>query len=270
MRAALAILEPADGELPVRIGIEAGEVVVEDGDSTFATGEAVNVAARLQQAAEPGEILIGPDRVRARRRIASSRERARRAAAQGPRASGIEVWRVVCTERPTGRPLNVVGAVRRPRGGARAAREHVRARRARPARPARHDLRRARGRQEPARARVLRGPRAHDRPHRALAAVRRGHRLLAARRDGPGGGRDLADDDSPEEAIEKLREACSSDAVADLLGLAVRRARHRVGRARRGRRSPGPRTNGRRASPRRSRSCSSSRTSTGPRSRCST
>ena len=40
-----------------------GEVVVDETDSTFATGEAVNVAARLQQAAAPGEILIG--RVRA-------------------------------------------------------------------------------------------------------------------------------------------------------------------------------------------------------------
>ena len=47
-------------ELEARIGLEAGEVVVEDGDSTFATGEAVNVAARLQQAASPGEIRLGP------------------------------------------------------------------------------------------------------------------------------------------------------------------------------------------------------------------
>ena len=60
VRAAMRIVETGDGELPVRIGIEAGEVVVEDGDSTFATGEALNVAARLQQSAEPGEILIGP------------------------------------------------------------------------------------------------------------------------------------------------------------------------------------------------------------------
>ena len=60
VRAAVAIVESGDGELPVRIGIEAGEVVVEDGDSTFATGEALNVAARLQQSAEAGEILIGP------------------------------------------------------------------------------------------------------------------------------------------------------------------------------------------------------------------
>ena len=60
VRAAVAIVESGDGELPVRIGIEAGEVVVEDGDSTFSTGEALNVAARLQQSAEPGEILMGP------------------------------------------------------------------------------------------------------------------------------------------------------------------------------------------------------------------
>src|SRR3989475_10521829 len=45
--------------LEARVGIEAGEVVVDETDSTFATGEAVNVAARLQQAATPGEILIG-------------------------------------------------------------------------------------------------------------------------------------------------------------------------------------------------------------------
>ena len=36
------------------------EVVVDSVESTFATGEAVNVAARLQQAGEPNTILIGP------------------------------------------------------------------------------------------------------------------------------------------------------------------------------------------------------------------
>ena len=37
--------------LEARIGVEAGEVVADESDSTFATGEAVNVAARLQQMA---------------------------------------------------------------------------------------------------------------------------------------------------------------------------------------------------------------------------
>src|SRR5207249_2050789 len=46
--------------LEARIGIESGEVVVDGMDSTFATGEAVNLAARLQQHAAPGEILVGP------------------------------------------------------------------------------------------------------------------------------------------------------------------------------------------------------------------
>jgi class 3 adenylate cyclase/tetratricopeptide (TPR) repeat protein len=60
-RAALAMRDSV-GELGLeaRIGIEAGEVVVEDSDSTFVTGEAVNLAARLQQVARPGEILVGP------------------------------------------------------------------------------------------------------------------------------------------------------------------------------------------------------------------
>ena len=61
VRAAVAILDSVHGlGREARIGIEAGEVVADESDSTFATGEAVNVAARLQQTAEPGEILIGP------------------------------------------------------------------------------------------------------------------------------------------------------------------------------------------------------------------
>ncbi len=48
--------------LGVRVGVETGEVVVGDPGrgSTFASGVAVNLAARLEQAAEPGQCLIGP------------------------------------------------------------------------------------------------------------------------------------------------------------------------------------------------------------------
>lgn len=61
IRAAAAIMDSVHGlALEARIGIEAGEVVADESESTFATGEAVHVAARLQQAAAPGEILIGP------------------------------------------------------------------------------------------------------------------------------------------------------------------------------------------------------------------
>jgi class 3 adenylate cyclase/tetratricopeptide (TPR) repeat protein len=61
MRAALP-----DLELQARIGVNTGEVVTSS-DDTLVTGDAVNVAARLQQAAAPGEILIGePTRALAR------------------------------------------------------------------------------------------------------------------------------------------------------------------------------------------------------------
>jgi predicted ATPase/class 3 adenylate cyclase len=61
IRAALSIREVVEElEFEARLGIEAGEVVAEDDAFTFATGEAVHVAARLQQAASPGEILVGP------------------------------------------------------------------------------------------------------------------------------------------------------------------------------------------------------------------
>src|SRR5438309_10935095 len=65
VRAGLATLERVkELGFEARIGIESGEVVAEDGDSTFATGEAVNLAARLQAEAGPNEILLGPGAVR--------------------------------------------------------------------------------------------------------------------------------------------------------------------------------------------------------------
>src|SRR4051794_9448000 len=61
IRAAFAVMEAVhELGLEAHAGVEAGEVVVDESDSTFATGEAVNIAARLQQAAAPGEIVIGP------------------------------------------------------------------------------------------------------------------------------------------------------------------------------------------------------------------
>jgi class 3 adenylate cyclase/tetratricopeptide (TPR) repeat protein len=58
-----------DGELTVRIGIETGEVLSlpEEGNLRV-TGEAVNAAARLQQAASPGEVLVGERTARSARR----------------------------------------------------------------------------------------------------------------------------------------------------------------------------------------------------------
>ena len=57
------------GELALRIGVNTGDVVVgvpREG-SSFVSGDPVNVAARLEQAAEPGEILVGERTVAAAR-----------------------------------------------------------------------------------------------------------------------------------------------------------------------------------------------------------
>jgi class 3 adenylate cyclase len=61
VRAGLAILDAVEElELEARIGVESGQIVTEDGEATFATGEAVNLAARLEQGADPGQLLLGP------------------------------------------------------------------------------------------------------------------------------------------------------------------------------------------------------------------
>ncbi len=76
--AALTVVDKVsaiDGDLSVRVGIETGEVlaVPESGDLRV-TGEAVNAAARLQQAAAPGEVLVGERTARACRRAQLERD----------------------------------------------------------------------------------------------------------------------------------------------------------------------------------------------------
>ena len=61
MRAAAELVEAVTAlGLEPRVGVNTGEVVAGEGDS-LVVGDAVNVAARLEQVAEPGEILIGEE-----------------------------------------------------------------------------------------------------------------------------------------------------------------------------------------------------------------
>jgi class 3 adenylate cyclase/tetratricopeptide (TPR) repeat protein len=62
LRALRAAVEMRDAlpdlDVPARIGVNTGEVVT-SGYGTLVMGDAVNVAARLEQAAAPGEVLVG-------------------------------------------------------------------------------------------------------------------------------------------------------------------------------------------------------------------
>jgi class 3 adenylate cyclase/tetratricopeptide (TPR) repeat protein len=64
MRAALTQLNVDlerdwDVSIQTRTGVNTGEVVAGSGDQKIVTGDAVNTAARLEQHAEPGQVLIG-------------------------------------------------------------------------------------------------------------------------------------------------------------------------------------------------------------------
>ena len=217
VRAAVAIRETGDGDLPVRIGIESGEVVAETGDSTFATGEALNLAARLQQCAEPGEILIGPTAYGLTAGTVTVEPVGDRSLKGF--SEDVTVRRVVCADRPAGRPINVAA----PYVGREEELELLQNVFARVVRDRRAQLVTIFG--DPGigksrlakeffagleRTSVLTGrclPFGEGIAYRPLAEMVQ---------DAAG----ISEDDSPEEAIEKLRDACSSDAVADLLGLA--------------------------------------------------
>ena len=217
-RAAFAILAAVEElGLAVRIGVEAGEVVIDDAESTFATGEAVNVAARLQQAAAPGEILIGPvarDLTRGRVEVEPRGELDLRGISRA-----VTAWKLICPTEEPGRGL-VVGASF---VGREEELDLLHNTWARALRDRRAHLVTIYGEPGVGKSRIVR---------EFIAGVERST-VLSGRCLPYGEGitywplaemvksaAGISDDDPIAEAVEKLREACGDDAVADLLGLA--------------------------------------------------
>ena len=218
IRSALAVQDAVrELELEVRIGIEAGEVVVEDGESTFATGEAVNVAARLQQAAEPGEILIGP----AARRLAADCVELEPAGSFDLRGidAPVEGWRVLGTSGGS-RDLRSLGA---PLVGRDDELELLQNTFARAVRDSRAHLFTIFGEPGVGKSRLAREFVDGAEASTVLAGrcLPYGESItywpLAEMVKTVAG---ISDDDPVEEAFEKLRACCEDEAVADLLGLA--------------------------------------------------
>ena len=218
VRSALLILETVgELELEARIGIESGEVVADSSDSTFATGEPVNIAARLQQQAQPGQVLLGPGT----HRLTLGRIEAEELGPIELRGLEQSLW--------TWAALGVSG---------RRARTAVEA----PfiGREAEHEL------LENTFARAVRDRRAHlftvygdpgvgkTRLTQEFLSSLEGATVLSGRALPYGesitywplaemvkASADIADDDPLDVAIEKLRACCPAEAVADLLGLAT-------------------------------------------------
>src|SRR5436309_15165743 len=97
LHAALSMQRKVEPGLALRIGVNTGEVVVGRPrvGSSFVSGDAVNVAARLEQAAEPGEILVG-ERTAAVAAGAFEFEASTRVPAKG-KAAGVSCRRLVRT-----------------------------------------------------------------------------------------------------------------------------------------------------------------------------
>jgi class 3 adenylate cyclase/tetratricopeptide (TPR) repeat protein len=219
VRAALVTLDRV-GELglEVRIGIESGEVVADETDSTFATGEAVNLAARLEQQAGPNEIVIGPTAARLVRDLVEL-EPLEPLTLRGWREP-VAASRVVGA-RQSGRPMRSMSA---PLVGRETELELLENAFARTVRDARASLVTLYGEPGVGKSRLARE--FVDGLERVT--VLRGRCLpygegvtywsIAEMVKASAG---ISDDDPLEMAFEKLRETCENEAVADLLGLAV-------------------------------------------------
>jgi class 3 adenylate cyclase/tetratricopeptide (TPR) repeat protein len=219
VRAALATLERiGDLGLEVRIGIESGEVVADESESTFATGEAVNLAARLEQQAGPNEIVIGPFAARLVRDLFDL-EPLEPLELRGW-SEPIVASRVVCALE-MGRPMRSLSA---PLIGRESELELLENTFARTVRDARATLVTLYGEAGVGKSRLARE--FVDGIERAT--VLRGRCLpygegvtywsIAEMVKASAG---ISDDDPLDRAFEKLRETCEDEAVADLLGLAV-------------------------------------------------
>ena len=219
VRAALSILDSVrELGLEVRIGVESGEIVADETDATFATGRAVNAAARLQQAAEPGEVLLGPEAERLTRETVVVTPLGAQAARGFP--EGLDAWRVVSVSEQVGRRL----LVSVPFVGREEELELLHNTFARAARDRRVHLVTVFGEAGVGKSRLA---------HEFVAGVERST-ILAGRCLPYGEGvtywalaemvkaaAGITDDDSMEAATEKLREVCGDEAVANLLALAT-------------------------------------------------
>jgi predicted ATPase/class 3 adenylate cyclase len=218
LRAALQILSTVDElGLQVRIGVEAGEVVVEDAESTFATGDAVNIAARLQQHAPEGGVLIGQSVLR----LAGPGVEAEEFAALDVRGRNepLRSWRLIAVRGWSGRPLATAPLV-----GREAELELLQNTYARTVRDRRAHLVTIFGEPGIGKSRLL---------HEFVEGIERAT-ILQGRCLPFGEGvtywalaemvkqsAGITDDDPVSEAFDKLRACCESEAIADLLASAA-------------------------------------------------
>jgi class 3 adenylate cyclase/tetratricopeptide (TPR) repeat protein len=219
IKAAFAILDQVhELGLEAHIGIESGEVVVDDGaDSTFVTGEAVNVAARLQQTAAPGEVLIGPV-ARGLSFLAIESDEVGPLELKGL-PDAIPAWRAVCAGDGTRR----ASSVRAPLIGRESELDLLGNTFDRTVRDRRAHLFTIYGEAGVGKSRLA----------REFVDGLEGATVLIGRCLPYGEGitywplaemvktvAGISDDDPVEEAFEKLKDHCEDEAVADLLGLA--------------------------------------------------
>jgi class 3 adenylate cyclase/tetratricopeptide (TPR) repeat protein len=218
IKAAFAILDQVrELGLEARIGIESGEVVVDDTESTFATGEAVNVAARLQQQAGSGEVLIGPV-ARGLSYLAIDADEVGLVELKGLK-DAIPVWRAVCAGDGSRRS----SSVRAPLIGRESELDLLGNTFDRTVRDRRAHLFTVYGEAGVGKSRLA----------REFVDGVEGATVLAGRCLPYGEGitywplaemvktvAGISDDDPIEEAFDKLKACCEDEAVADLLGLA--------------------------------------------------
>ena len=219
VRAAIATIDRVkELGLEARVGIESGEVVADDSESTFATGEAVNLAARLQSNAEPNQILVGPAAARLLRGRVDL-EPIHPLELRGWREP-IAAQRVICVNEP-GEPVTGLSA---PLVGRESELELLENTYERVVRAGRAALVTIYGDPGVGKSRLA----------REFVAGLEGATVLIGRCLPYGEGvtywplaemvkssSGISDDDPLDDARQKLRAYCEDEAVADLLGLAV-------------------------------------------------